>query len=243
MTTIAVTMVKDEADVIGYTLKMMERQVDGIIVADNMSTDRTREILNEFGEHADVPYLVVEDTEPGYYQSAKMTALAGMAHEVMGADWIVPFDADEVWLAGSRTVAELLEGREEWVVPARLYDHVVTGEDDLSDENPIRRIPWRRNYPGALPKVACRWDDSLVIEMGNHGAHYDFDVATADRLLEIHHFPYRSAEQVLRKTINGGAERPADEPHIHRGPVAQSRLRPDPRVGAGRRVVQGRRRE
>lgn len=101
MTTVAVCMARDEADVIGSTVAHMLAQVDAVIVADNLSTDRTREILDEMASAHPGRLVVVEDPDPAYRQSEKMTALALRARLDFGAEWIVPFDADEVWYSPS----------------------------------------------------------------------------------------------------------------------------------------------
>ncbi len=218
MRIVAVSMVKDELDVIPYVLDLLVKQVDAIIIADNMSTDGTREFLHNYARTAPIPIAVRHDEEPGYMQSDKMTALAHLAHSEYGADWIIPFDADEVWTAGSKPIRTILEDRrpDEYIVHARLYDHMATGEDNLEDPNPIRRMPWRRPSPAPLHKVCVRWDPSLVIGMGNHEAFYDNPVSRTAPILEIHHFPYRSAEQILRKTVNGAAAyKAADLPEYY----------------------------
>ena len=90
MSTIAVTMVKNEQDIVGPIIEHMVGQVDHVIVADNMSTDDTRAILNDFGDSI----TVIDDLDPAYEQSKKMSALAQQAL-LLGAEWVVPFDADE----------------------------------------------------------------------------------------------------------------------------------------------------
>jgi glycosyltransferase involved in cell wall biosynthesis len=205
MTVVAVTMVKDEADIIAATVTHMCHQVDVVIVADNGSTDDTRAILDELAER--LPVVVVVDPDVAYTQSAKMTRLAHLAGAEHGATWIVPFDADEIWLGrvGSRRVGDVLAvPRRAEIVTATLYDHVATGADDADEADPTARLQWRRSSPAPLAKVACRYRPDLVIGMGNHEAWYDSHphvVATGQ--LTIRHFPYRSAEQLIRKVTNG----------------------------------------
>lgn len=199
MTTIAVTMVKDEEDIIRDTVTWMMGQVDRVIVADNMSSDGTRAILDELGVE------VLDDLDPGYRQSEKMTALAAVAADA-GATWVVPFDADELWIAPLyKRVADALDDLPEdtWIAGARLFDHVPTGRDDMT-KTPVHRMTWHRAQPGSLPKVACRWREDLVIEQGNHGAHYENMLTPVlAGVLEVRHFPYRTAAQFVRKAING----------------------------------------
>src|ERR1043165_5300170 len=138
MRVVGISMVKDEADIIAATLRHMKTQVDHLIVADNLSTDGTREILRKF----DVE--VVTDPEPAYRQSAKMTRLAQLARE-RGADWGVPFGAGENWdspLGGpGGGLGELPPLC--LVASADLYDHVSTARD-LAIADPVLRIGWRR---------------------------------------------------------------------------------------------------
>jgi glycosyltransferase involved in cell wall biosynthesis len=177
----------------------MLTQVDHVIVADNRSTDGTRDIL------AEMPITVVYDPEPGYYQSAKMTRLAVKAAE-MGAKWVIPFDADEWWYSPHGRIADVLGHIKEraTVAVAELYDHVATGMDsDLAD--PVKRIGWRRPYLLPLVKVAFRYQHGVVVDQGNHNATYpdpDDHRVVLNRLM-IRHFPYRSVEQFLRKVHNG----------------------------------------
>jgi len=191
----AISMVKDEADIIGHTIKHLTSQVDHIIVADNGSTDGTREILESF----DIE--VVNDPEVAYYQSQKMTALAQKAAE-RGADWVIPFDADEIWLGRHGTIKEMLQPVTNGsIAVADVFDHVATSHDS-DDADPVKRMRWHRKMPNEMHKVACRPMAKATILQGNHGADYG---ATLSDILEVRHFPYRSAEQFVSKVRNGAA--------------------------------------
>lgn len=205
MTTFAIGMVRDELDVLPYTLAHMLTQVDGVILADNGSRDGTYEMLQSPGR--DPRLTVLDDFEVGYWQSRKMTRLADVARTECDAGWVIGWDADEVWLTrDGRRIADVLADLPETVriATADLWDHVATGEDP-DDENPLVRIGWRRPHCAPLPKVACRALPGLTIAQGNHSATYDdCDLpGTVANLLTIRHYSYRSAAQTVRKVRNG----------------------------------------
>ena len=201
-------MVKDEADIIATTIEHLKWQVDAIIVADNGSTDGTREILDGYDDgHG---FYVLDDTEVGYYQSAKMTALADRARRE-GHEWVLPCDADEIWHSCeieariSYTLATVAGNV--GTVAASLYDHLTTGPlVAADDQDPVARMPWRRREPAPLPKVCARLLPGLVIEQGNHGAHFPGRMAKSKHTcLAVRHFPYRSLQQFVSKVRNGAA--------------------------------------
>lgn len=201
MSVVGISMAHNNADIIRATSEHMLTQVDHVIVLDNFSTDGAREIL------AELPVTVIDDEEPGYYQSRKMTWLANYARTHFEAEWVVPFDSDEIWYSPFGTIKEVLEGLEpQWLVAtAALYDQVTSTEDDPTELNPIKKIGWRRSDKGMLPKVACRWREDLVIGQGNHHANYQGGATHQDGFLVVRHYPYRSTEQFIRKVRDGVA--------------------------------------
>lgn len=202
---VGVTMVRDEFDILPFTLAHMLTQCDHVICADNLSIDGTREMLHAW---IDDRLTVVDDLEPAYLQSAKMSTLAERARE-MGATWCIPFDSDEAWFARSgRRIADVLRRlpRDVLMVEADLWDHVPTSLDP-DEANPLRRIGWRRSYPGPLPKVAVRALDGVIIEQGNHAARFSHTdlPGRVSNLLTLRHYALRSSKQMIRKARNGGA--------------------------------------
>jgi hypothetical protein len=202
MELVGITMVKDEIDVIEYTLRHLVGQgVDHIWVADNMSTDGTRELLHELEDV--LPVVVVHDDEVGYYQSRKMSALADTVRQD-GADFIIPFDADECWYSDRGTLRETIRRNQQHDIHAALlFNHFPTS-GDLPDENPFRRIVHRDHHPAPLQKVVIRAVEGAVIHQGNHGATVG---AAQPRLtgMRVGHFPWRSFEQFVKKVRNGAA--------------------------------------
>lgn len=199
-------MVKDEMDIIPYTIKHMQSQVDMLIVLDDCSTDGTFEFLLD---QLDMEVISSEHFgRDGYYQSEKMTDLANHARETFNATWVVPFDADELWTSPWGTIKEVCEANEDTygILTAALYDHMVTGFSSANLQNPTKYMEYRRVNPLPLPKIACRAEVSLIIDQGNHNARYCVPARRTDEApLVVHHYPYRSVEQFIRKARNGAA--------------------------------------
>lgn len=207
MKLVAVGMVKDEADVIERTLWNVAAQgADHICLFDNASTDATASILRGFNGRVGRSRLDVwTDWEVGYYQSRKMTELATYARVELGADWVWPFDADELWTWPAGPVREALEAAPlgVGVVESHLFNHYVTSLDPPG--HPFDSMQWRDPAPLGLPKIIARAVPGLIIDAGNHSARLSPLWARVDLGLIVHHYPYRSAEQFIRKVRNGAA--------------------------------------
>lgn len=182
---VAIAMVRDEADIIDYTARRMLAQVDGLIIADNLSTDGTRDIIEALPNTT-----VVTDAEVGFFQADKMTRLAHYAGNY-GATWIVPFDADEAWTLPN--FADIAAD----IVTASPYVYVP--QDD--EPNPLL-WPWRQPHPEAFKKVCFRYDPAAYIHMGNHGVDRP---GTTVEAAKVRHYQYRSLEQLRRKARQGTA--------------------------------------
>lgn len=206
----AVTMVRDELDILPWTLAHMLDQVDHVIVADNRSVDGTRQYLDTIAAGLDprtmtsVPSLrgritVHDDPEPGYYQDDKMTALAHEAFQ-MGARWVVPFDADEAWYRLDLLRTD--EADDYDIVTARPFVFVPTSTDPVDEPDPIARMLYRCPTPEPHPKVAFRAHPYARIHMGNHGVD-NVGHRVAHHRLGCRHYQFRSLDQLRRKIRNG----------------------------------------
>lgn len=191
----AITMVKDEADIIRYTIEHMLTQVDRVYVMDNLSTDGTADILLDM-QCSGMSVCSQLDRDIGYRQSDKMTRLAHRAGSE-GATWIVPFDADEGWLLPSgleHLDADVLNVTQHIFVPC---------EGEAHDEpNPLLRMQHRLPSLDRHFKVAFRYRPGIWIEQGNHDVH-GMGAHRRKQLGHLRHFMYRSLEQAQRKVNNG----------------------------------------
>ncbi|MGH9919330.1 MAG: glycosyltransferase family 2 protein [Nitrososphaerales archaeon] len=196
----AVGTVRDEVDIIGSVVSnLLEQGVERVLIADNLSTDGTGEVLDAISRSS--PVTVLSDALPAHYQGEKVTLLARAARRA-GASWVVPFDADEIWLAPGSTLADWLGERDAAVVQVPVFNHVPTLADDTSTTDPVTRLRWRKTKPNRLHKVAFRPCRGMRVAQGNHGVRRG---GPRERGLEIRHFPYRSEDQFVRKLLQGGA--------------------------------------
>lgn len=192
---VAVSMFRNEEDVARRVVEHLYAEgVDLVIVADNLSTDDTR------GELVAAGAEVIDDPDPAYLQAKKMTALARLAAD-HGADWVLPFDADEVWYCPFATIGGTLDSCEADVLSARGWDHIARPDDPAG--HPFDAIQWRRPDPQPLPKVAFRPHPDAKVAQGNHAV--DRPGWLVSDLLFYRHFQYRSLEQMRAKVRNGAA--------------------------------------
>lgn len=202
-----VSMCKDELDVLPYTIQhLVDEGLDGIVIADNMSTDGTREWLRDHAESFRCPLVVLDDTERAYYQSTKMTFLLGNAM-AYGATWILPFDADEFWYnPDGPSLWETVDSAGDVdCLQARLFNYFPMTSDG-SDPNPFERITCRGLEAAPLPKVIVKANEALRIHQGNHDADIGpRPMRRASTPITVAHFPWRSPHQFERKVRNGYA--------------------------------------
>lgn len=187
----AVAMVKNEADIIGATIDhLLGQGVDAVLVVDNESTDGTRELLESRADSHRT--FVGFDHEPAYFQAPKMRHLARWAARA-GADWVVPFDADEWWYGARDTLATTLRSLETPIASAVIHNAFPAS---VGTDN-----GWRLDVnPARLEKVAYRTFPTAALHHGNHGVTRPGRVTQALRIL---HFPWRSVEHFRSKVANG----------------------------------------
>ena len=227
MRIIAVSMVKNEMDVVESFVRHTLSFADGILIANHDSTDRTGEILESLRREG-LPIQVFPHHSIAQEQSVVMTALMRRAIEGHHADLVLPLDADE-FLLGAGPGHEAMTPRPvlETLDPERLYDvylvdcetiDMESGHDVFLLERPYRRTrvedlsdasdPDRRKI---IVGRGCAERLRLRITQGNHygvveqvGPSYQSKV-TGEHLDSIclAHFPCRGLRQYLSKVVVG----------------------------------------
>ncbi|MFA4840228.1 MAG: glycosyltransferase family 2 protein [Agrococcus sp.] len=230
MTLVLTMMVRDEADIIAATIEHhLAQGVDHIVVTENGSVDGTLEILRAYAEVA--PLTLLQDAEHRKQQGEVVTRMARLAHDELGADWVINGDADEFVRAmdPSRTVGEVLAAMPTSIgaFPAPVVNLVGPMAERGSG---IRRLVHRdERSEDALraagliahptPNAIHVGRSDVTVAQGNHFTSIEqVGEVPVGLELEVLHLPWRSIAQLRRKTENMG-----------RGYEASPDLRPSPR--------------
>ena len=209
----AISMVRNEADVIEAFVRHHAEIVDELVVVDHRSVDGTDETLRALAAEG-LPLRVRGEDSSVHRQNVVMTGLMREAAADGGADWVLPLDADEFLVApqGSvRTALAALPDDRPSSVDMRLY--VPTPDDPPDEPNVLRRLTYRREVEGSIwtRKVVvpahCARDGRFTMTQGNHGLEdrrtAQFTPAPPTERLAMAHFPVRSASQLARKVLGG----------------------------------------
>lgn len=219
-------LVRNEEDILATNIDYhLAQGVDYFIVTDNLSCDRTPEILRSY-EARGVLHVIHEPSDD-YSQHRWVTRMARMAATEYQADWVINNDADEFWWPSHhRSLRHALQ-----TVPIQANAIKVSRsnfpltqsqssaalQDDPSLHCPPseflqRQIVRDTRSVNAIgrplpPKMMHRAHPQVDVEQGNHGVHFPDQSLILDSsgLLEIFHFPVRSYEQYRKKIENGGA--------------------------------------
>jgi glycosyltransferase involved in cell wall biosynthesis len=100
-----VGVVRNEVDIIALSVRvLLEQGIDRILILDNGSTDGTVDLLADLARACPLDWSASTNA---FRQDQLLTRLAQRAY-LRGADWVLPFDADEFWLAPGSTIRAVL---------------------------------------------------------------------------------------------------------------------------------------
>ncbi len=208
MKLVAVSVVKNEADIIEAFVRHTGTWVDHHLVFDHDSTDGTREILAELVREG-WPLALFTDDVLANLQHVRSNALARLAFDQQGADWVVPLDADEFLCAPNRTAFESALA----AVPTgqagtlAMRNYVPTPADDPREANPVLRLRHRRPGDSTTVKLviprSLGTDPGVTAGKGNHALYRGTAPLPASQLPSawLAHFSLRSPHQQLMRVL------------------------------------------
>lgn len=207
-------LVKNEEDLLeGNLLFHKSMGVDGFIITDNNSSDRTPEIIQKYKKKGWILDVIVEKAT-NYEQKKWVDRMVWKAKSEYKADWIINADADELWYAPSgnlktelaSTSANVLMCEMKCVYPQEdkpfwQWDRTVEAVTDPERYNLSRYSLFGRQNK----KVIHRATGYLQISMGNHKVAM-FPKRTAASTVCVYHYNIRGKQPFLEKMINGGKQ-------------------------------------
>ncbi len=213
----AITLIKDEADIIGLNLEWLHHLgVRRFVILDNASTDGTVAAIILFARRhrADTEVELLPDTMVAYIQAEKMNFACQHASERWpDLAWLLPFDADE-FLQARTGLQELLRvpSQIDALTLLRVIHFRPAGlpDPDSMGRNALAAMSVRSGPFAVPPKVILRARPFLSLEHGNHAVRssstnavcYGGGLAFG---LFIREFQTRSFVQFRNKVRNGGA--------------------------------------
>ncbi|AZO63870.1 glycosyltransferase family 2 protein [Mesorhizobium mediterraneum] len=200
-------IVRDEADVIEKNLRFHESQgFDYFGIIDNLSTDGTRDIIEDLSK--DIPMTILSEENTDYRQDVWAGRLAECLSQ-RGIDLAISLDADEFISGLGSTFKEIAD---ELQCPLMCPRHnMVPLKAEFSEfaKNPLLAARYRvarplstqlpimlRSMPG---KMLFPLQGLRSIARGNHSIEHEIgERSVSDRAL-IRHFPVRTYDHFLKK--------------------------------------------
>lgn len=208
----AVSMVKNECDIMELFIKLNSRFIDAFYILDHFSADGTIEIVKGL-KALGYPINYTNLSDSIYNQSEITTKEVRRVASLGIYDYIIPLDADEFVEVNSRSLFHEILSNE---VTRKGVGHLpwatycpVNG-DYFNTRAPLYHNFRRRNFePDQYYKVVigCEYAISCNISMGNHSVKNAWKLGPPFmkylNSIFLQHVPVRSEAQIIRKAILG----------------------------------------
>lgn len=211
MDSVAISIVRNESDVIEAFVRYHSEIFDKVVIINHNSQDDTPIILQQLQDEG----LPLEVREENLYYHGQAECMTTLAHEVWQKyhpKWIVPLDGDEFFvMKGDFGQLWKEMPKLEHVLFPLWHNYVPTQYDPVQEQNILRKMKYKNRYinrnqhkviiPGHLMQI-----DSTYLPEGNHELYYKNGEPVSYSITEmvhIAHFPVRSSEQIKRKAFVG----------------------------------------
>ena len=209
--TVAVAMVKNEADIIRAFTQHVLALFDELIIVDHGSEDGTAEFLSALAA-ANQRVELLRLTEPSYIQSVTMTHVVRDRPQIREADWVFFLDADEFLPFETRAEFQTkLERFASCPVVAMHWQNLIPdtywqGEAEITPAQEFLVAP----KPSPFRKIAFQPSrvalDKLVVAQGNHALLHrrnGLEIPAFEADFPVLHVPVRSVDQLMLKLNQG----------------------------------------
>jgi glycosyltransferase involved in cell wall biosynthesis len=212
MKLVAISRIKDEADIVEAFIRHTAWFVDHHLIIDNGSIDGTLDILAKLAAEG-LKLSVFRNPVPVHADWFFNNTLLRLASQMERADWAIPLDCDEFLKLrpGVASLRAVLASADPAVPAIEIASQLYTPRsvDDASEINPVCRIVHRWEPCPPVAKVMVRadpaWAGRLVLEAGFHSVSLDQKPVplTPSPDVSLAHFYRRSVAQEARKAVIG----------------------------------------
>lgn len=207
MRLIAISCVKNEEDIVEAFVRHTLSYVDQVVMLDNGSGDKTKEILYSLQTEG-LSVDIIEDATIGHWHEKRMNFLMReYALTKYGADGIVPLDVDEIIVAEDLSTFRSTICTSTLPVKIGWRSYIPDPSDDSTEINPVLRIRFRlvkegtRSKKVMVPTRIVRGRKNISLSQGNHNL-----IANGKSLKSFHldgaylaHIPIRGPGQYAAK--------------------------------------------
>jgi glycosyltransferase involved in cell wall biosynthesis len=209
----AVSTIRNEEDIIEFCIyHFLQQGVDYVLLQNNASTDKTLEIITEMAKNDD--RIIVYNDDGDYHSSQALSFLAEEARKLK-CEWVIPFDADELWGSTNGLKNDLKNVDKEAVAIEFIFDNFVQNKnyDGLTKMN--YKVPsYANDYDiiqnhrswveaGPVIKFMLRTYEGIHIPAGSHTyARTDKPYYFSD-VFFAYHLPMRSYQNLVTRAENG----------------------------------------
>ena len=206
----AVTMVKNECDIIELFIKINSKYFDHFFILDHFSTDGTARIIKQI-QNLGYPVTYMPLLDKIYNQASITTAEVRRVASLNIYDYIMAIDADEFIYSESpeffrKMLASSVNpdgiGSVPWVTYCPVKMDYFNVSAPLYSSFQARKFEPVQYYKVILGNTFAR---RCSVAMGNHSAKsrtYKRDTVKLSGI-QLQHVPVRSKEQIIRKAILG----------------------------------------
>lgn len=203
-------LVRDAEGILRDNLEFHLRQgVDFFIITDNLSSDATASIIEEYVRGGVAEAFFASDDN--FAQGRWVTRMARRAHEC-GADWVVNSDDDEFWISSEEPLQDVLAAKPDSCQALSVNRQNFPPVSDSPGRwfGDAMRFRERRSY-NALgqplpPKICHRSFADIEVMQGNHAvARAGLPLAAEPcASIRIAHYPVRDYASFENKIAKGG---------------------------------------
>lgn len=207
MKSACVSIVRNEADIIEVFVRYHARIFDHVFVIEHLSRDGTSEILHALLQEG-LPLTVFKENAPFHNQGRAMTKAIKEVRRLHTPQVIMPLDCDEFVVGDIKRAAHELPGPA-YTLAVPWHNYAMTAED-IPHLNVLKRLTFKNKkvnpaqHKPLIPGPV--FDHDVYCKEGCHEVYVKEDKVVKlihSKYLYLAHFPVRSVEQFLKKSLVG----------------------------------------